>query len=64
MVSIGMKPYAELSDIEITWENGQHNKLAHLERPQVYIEDGEPLLLLRRTRWRGFNATRLMFRYH
>ncbi len=39
-------PYNHVSDIEITWENGQHQPLDHLERPQVYIENGEPLLLL------------------
>ncbi len=39
-------PYAHVSDLEITWEDGQYNKLDHLERPQVYIENGEPLLLL------------------
>ncbi|MFR9651389.1 MAG: glycoside hydrolase family protein [Rikenellaceae bacterium] len=38
--------YPEVSDLEITWENGDYQKLGHLERPQVYIENGEPLLLL------------------
>lgn len=39
-------PYNEVSDLEITWENGKYQKLAHLERPQLYIEDGEPKVLL------------------
>ncbi|MFR9566883.1 MAG: glycoside hydrolase family protein, partial [Rikenellaceae bacterium] len=39
-------PYAQVSDLEITWEDGQYNKLEHLERPQVFIENGEPVLLL------------------
>ncbi|MFI3248972.1 MAG: glycoside hydrolase family protein [Rikenellaceae bacterium] len=39
-------PYKEVSALEITWEDGKYQKLEHLERPQVYIEDGEPMLLL------------------
>ncbi len=39
-------PYKQVSDLEITMEDGAYHKLAHLERPQVYIENGEPLLLL------------------
>lgn len=35
-----------VSDLEITWENGRYDKLAHLERPQLYIEDGKVVALL------------------
>lgn len=35
-----------VSNIEITWSNGKYQKLQHLERPQVYIEKGKPVLLL------------------
>ncbi len=38
--------YHHVSDLEITWENGKYQKLDHLERPQVFIEDGKPKLLL------------------
>ncbi|MEM9235612.1 MAG: glycoside hydrolase family protein [Verrucomicrobiota bacterium] len=38
--------YFEVSNREITWEDGTVQKLVHLERPQVFIEDGVPVALL------------------
>ena len=35
-----------VSKIEVTWANGKHQKLAHLERPQVFIENGVPISIL------------------
>ena len=36
----------KVSDLEITWENGKVQKLKHLERPQLYIENGVPQVLI------------------
>ena len=36
----------EISERTITWENGRVQQFLHLERPQVFIEDGEPVALL------------------
>lgn len=36
----------EISDRTITWEGGRTQKLDHLERPQVLLEDGEPIVLI------------------
>ncbi|MFY0607676.1 MAG: glycoside hydrolase family protein [Cyclobacteriaceae bacterium] len=36
----------EISDRTVTWEDGTNNKFDHLERPQVFIENGEPVALL------------------
>lgn len=36
----------EISDRTITWEDGTKQKLDHLERPQVYIEEGKPIALI------------------
>ena len=36
----------EISNREITWEDGTIQKLDHLERPQVFLEDGIPVALL------------------
>jgi hypothetical protein len=38
--------YFEISDRTITWENGRSQTFTHLERPQVWIENGEPVALL------------------
>ncbi|WNJ16568.1 glycoside hydrolase family protein [Pontibacter sp. G13] len=35
-----------LSETEITWEDGELLDLDHLERPQVFIQDGKPVALL------------------
>ncbi len=35
-----------LKKIRIEWENGRTQQFLHLERPQVYIENGEPIALL------------------
>ncbi|TWT85138.1 Glycosyl hydrolases family 43 [Planctomycetes bacterium CA13] len=35
-----------VSTLQIKWENGQVQKLKHLERPQLFIEDGKPVVLL------------------
>lgn len=37
--------YFEISDRTITWENGTTTKFDHLERPQVLVENGEPVAL-------------------
>jgi hypothetical protein len=33
------------SGLEVTWQDGTFEKLAKLERPQILIEDGEPVML-------------------
>lgn len=38
--------YHEISERIIQWEDGTTEQLDHLERPQVYIENGRPLALL------------------
>ncbi len=35
-----------LSKLEINWANGHKQKVDHLERPQLYIENGKPTALL------------------
>lgn len=35
-----------ISDRSFTWENGKTQMFDHLERPQVYIEDGKPVALI------------------
>ncbi|MFI3278369.1 MAG: glycoside hydrolase family protein [Rikenellaceae bacterium] len=35
-----------VSKIEIFWEDGTHMPLTHLDRPQVYLENGQPKLIL------------------
>ncbi|ANQ51972.1 sucrase [Flammeovirga sp. MY04] len=34
-----------VSSLEIKWDNGETQKVAHLERPQLYLEDGKPKVL-------------------
>ncbi|NIJ45929.1 hypothetical protein FHR24_002400 [Wenyingzhuangia heitensis] len=36
----------EISDKTVTWEDGTTTKFNHLERPQVFRENGEPIALL------------------
>ena len=36
----------EISDRTITWENGRQQQFTHLERPQVLLENGEPVALM------------------
>ncbi len=38
--------YFEISDRTVTWEDGSSHQFDHLERPQVYLEDGKPVALL------------------
>ncbi|WP_221409086.1 glycoside hydrolase family protein [Reichenbachiella versicolor] len=38
--------YFEISDKTVVWEDGESQKFDHLERPQVFIENGEPVALL------------------
>lgn len=38
--------YFEISDRTITWQDGSSFKFDHLERPQVFIENGKPIALL------------------
>ncbi len=40
------EPYNLVSTLKINWEDGNVTPVTHLERPQLYIENGEPLLLL------------------
>lgn len=35
-----------ISDRTVTWANGKQQKLTHLERPQVLLENGEPIALM------------------
>ena len=35
-----------ISDLWVEWENGVKEKMSHLERPQLYIEEGVPVALL------------------
>jgi hypothetical protein len=36
----------EISERIVEWEDGEVRQFAHLERPQVFIEEGEPIALL------------------
>ena len=36
----------EISDRTVEWEDGEVQRFTHLERPQVYIDNGEPITLL------------------
>ena len=36
----------KISDLEFTWENGKLQRLTHLERPQLYLENGISKVLL------------------
>lgn len=36
----------EISERVVQWENGKVQQFTHLERPQVYIENGKPIALL------------------
>ncbi|SFC02904.1 Glycosyl hydrolases family 43 [Algibacter lectus] len=38
--------YFEISDRTVVWEDGKTTKFEHLERPQVFMENGEPIALL------------------
>ncbi|MDO6492702.1 MULTISPECIES: glycoside hydrolase family protein [unclassified Cellulophaga] len=38
--------YFNISDRTVVWEDDTETKFDHLERPQVYLENGEPLALL------------------
>ncbi len=38
--------YHDVSERTVIWEDGEVQQLNHLERPQVFIEDGEPVALL------------------
>ena len=38
--------YYEISDRTVTWEDGHTEKFDHLERPQVFMENGQPVALL------------------
>ena len=35
-----------VSTLKIEWENGETQKVDHLERPQLFLEDGKPVALL------------------
>lgn len=45
---IDWKPgkHHHISDREVEWENGRIQQFDHLERPQVYVENGTPVALL------------------
>jgi len=38
--------YCLVSDLTVIWENMQKEKMTHLERPQIYFENGSPSVLL------------------
>ncbi len=38
--------YHDISERTVTWEDGEVQQFDHLERPQVFIENGEPVALL------------------
>ncbi|MEO0331307.1 MAG: glycoside hydrolase family protein [Bacteroidota bacterium] len=38
--------YFDITDRTITWADGKKQRFAHLERPQVFIENGQPVALL------------------
>ncbi len=38
--------YHDISERIIEWEDGRQQQFTHLERPQVFLEDGEPKALL------------------
>lgn len=35
-----------ISTLEIKWADGRVQKVKHLERPQLYLENGKPVALL------------------
>lgn len=35
-----------VSDLMVRWENGRSERMSHLERPQIFFENGVPLVLL------------------
>ncbi|MDR2916520.1 MAG: alpha-L-rhamnosidase N-terminal domain-containing protein, partial [Tannerella sp.] len=35
-----------VSDLTVNWEDGVKQQMSHLERPQIYFEDGKPKILL------------------
>lgn len=35
-----------ITDRTVTWDDGRKQQFTHLERPQVYLEDGKPIALL------------------
>lgn len=45
-ISWNQAKHFEISDKTVTWEDGTTTKFNHLERPQVFIENGEPIALL------------------
>lgn len=53
--------YFEISDRSIQWEDGSTQQLTHLERPQVFIEDGIPVALLCAADTRDENNVRQSF---
>ncbi|PWJ57928.1 glycosyl hydrolase family 43 [Dyadobacter jejuensis] len=50
-----------ISDRTITWENGHSERLVHLERPQVFFEDGRPTVLLCAADFLDANGVRQSF---
>ncbi|NJB37775.1 glycoside hydrolase family protein [Croceivirga sp. JEA036] len=38
--------FFNISERKITWEDGREQQFVHLERPQVFVEDGRPVALL------------------
>ena len=41
-----LAPEPLVSKLEIQWESGRLQKVKHLERPEIYIEDGQLRALL------------------
>ena len=36
----------EISERKVTWEDGRVQQFTHLERPQVLVENGVPIVLM------------------
>lgn len=53
--------FFEISDRTIQWEDGSIQRLSHLERPQVFIENGMPVALLCAADTRDENNVRQSF---
>lgn len=51
----------EISDRSVTWKDGKSERLEHLERPQVFIENGVPTALLCAADRRDVNGVRHAF---
>ena len=60
---IDWKParHHHISERIVKWEDGKVQQFDHLERPQVYLEDGKPIALLCAADTRDENRVRHTF---